>query len=470
MAICRIGFAVLKKTALYQVRALSLFLNESKYNTQVKLCCDERYWEVDWSDQQVRYLTSKTVPVSDDIKHCNVGTIGHIDHGKTTLTAAITKVLEEEGYSRFVSYEEIDRAPEEKARGVTINATHVQYRTKMRHYAHTDCPGHSDYIKNMISGASQMDGAIVVVAATDGQMPQTREHLLLAKQIGIQNIVVFINKVDLVDEDVVDLVEIEMRELLNDFGYDGIVTPIIRGSAKLALQGDSSEMGKKSIISLMKAIDEHIPTPTRDTTSPFILPIDDAFTVPGRGTVVIGTLERGVIKKNDEAELLGFNAKKSTSVADIQIFKKSVPSAEAGENLGVLVRGVRLQAVERGMLLCARGSMDISNCFESEIYFLTKSEGGRSKPVTSKYIQQFFSKTWNILCRVDVKEGEMIMPGEHARVIITLLRGMVLLEGQSFTIRENNQTVATGIVAKILPSVSLINTKLHKVQIPNVHN
>jgi len=403
---------------------------------------------------------------NDQVKpHCNVGTIGHVDHGKTTLTAAITKILSKDGITKFVSYDEIDKAPEEKARGITINAAHVEYITKNRHYAHTDCPGHADYIKNMISGASQMDGAILVVAATDGQMPQTREHLLLAKQVGVERVVVFINKSDLVGNDVLELVELEMRELLEDFGFDGLHSPMIHGSALLALNGDTSALGENSVQKLLDAIDNYFPIPTRDYTSPFILPIDSAFTVPGRGTVVIGTLGRGIMKRNAGADLLGFDEEIKTTISDVQIFKKSVHEAKAGDNLGALLRGVRLQTVQRGMLLCAAGSQVTSNHFEAKVYFLTRAEGGRSKPVTSKYIQQLFSRTWNVPCRVDIIDGEMLMPGEHGSVYLTLLRKMVMTEGQTFTIRENHRTVGTGIIVKVLDSVNIVKSNLSKLDI-----
>ncbi|KAK5648930.1 hypothetical protein RI129_003822 [Pyrocoelia pectoralis] len=394
--------------------------------------------------------------------HINVGTIGHVDHGKTTLTAAITKVLEKEGLTKYISYDQIDRAPEEKARGITINAAHINYTTKKRHYAHTDCPGHADYIKNMISGASQMDGAILVVAATDGQMPQTREHLLLAKQVGVKKIIVYINKVDKVDNEILELVELEMRELLTDFGYDGENTPMIKGSALKALEGDSSEIGVAAIHQLLNTLDEYLSAPERDIQSPFMLPIDNTFTVPGRGTVVVGTLLKGIINKNDDSELLGFDTKLKTTVGDIQVFKKSVGKAYAGENIGVLLRGVKVKNVERGMLLCAHGSQILSNRFKANIYFLSRSEGGRSKPIKSKYIQQLFSKTWNLPARIDLDESvEMVMPGEHIDGYITLMWKMVMLNGQAFTIRENNVTVATGIITQTLPEIH-IQTNLAK--------
>ncbi|KAF4532013.1 hypothetical protein B566_EDAN014735 [Ephemera danica] len=412
------------------------------------------------------YVQEAPANEESETSHCNVGTIGHVDHGKTTLTAAITKVSERDGLSKYISYDEIDRAPEEKARGITINAAHIEYSTKKRHYAHTDCPGHADYIKNMISGASQMDGAILVVAANDGQMPQTYEHLLLAKQVGIKQIVVFVNKADLVDQEVRDLVEIEIRDLLTDFGFDGNNTPVIHGSALLAMKGDKSEFGEPSIRKLLEALDLHVYSPQRDYTSPFVLPIDNAFTVPGRGTVVTGTILQGAMKKNDEADLLGFDENVKTTLSVVQIFKKSVNSAKAGDNVGVLLRNVRVAAVQRGMLLCARNSKSTSNQFDAKIYFLSRSEGGRSRPVMTKYIQMLYSQTWSCTCRLDLMpQNDMIMPGDHAPIRLTLLRKMVMNEGQPFTIRENNVTVATGIVTKQLPSVYIVNCNLSKVDV-----
>lgn len=397
-------------------------------------------------------------------EHCNIGTIGHVDHGKTTLTAAITKVLERDGMCKFISYDEIDKAPEERARGITINVAHVEYNTPRRHYAHTDCPGHADFVKNMISGASQMDGAILVVAATDGQMPQTREHLLLAKQVGVKNMVVYINKADKAAEDVLELVEIEIRELLSDFGFDGIKTPVIIGSALLALNGDKSDFGEPSIRKLLDAIDEHVKLPERDFQSPYMMPIDNAFTVPGRGTVVVGTILRGIMKKNSDAELLGFDECIKTSIGDLHIFKRSVQEAKAGENVGALLRGIRISSVQRGMLLCASKSENLCNHFEAKVYFLSRAEGGRSKPIVSKYSQQLFCKTWSIFCRIDLQEDQsMIMPGEHATVYVTLLRKMVMLVGDPFTIRENNVTVATGIITQRLGSVPVPKSNLGKV-------
>ncbi|XP_063834235.1 elongation factor Tu [Ostrinia nubilalis] len=409
-------------------------------------------------------FSTKAASQIEEKKHCNIGTIGHVDHGKTTLTAAITKVLANDGLAHFVSYDEIDRAPEEKARGITINAAHIGYNTKLRHYAHTDCPGHADYVRNMISGASQMDAAILVVAANDGPMPQTREHLLLAKQVGIQHILVFINKADIVDDELLELVEIEMRELMTDFGYDGNTVPMICGSALKALNGDESEFGAPSIRMLLDTMDSYVPPIVRDLTSPFLMPIDNAFTVPGRGTVVVGTIKRGVMKRNDDADLMGFGYNIKTTLSDIQIFKKSVTEALAGDNVGVLLRGMKMKSVETGMLLCAAKSFQLSNHYKAKIYFLTRNEGGRKKPVFSKYSQQMFSGTWNIAARIDLDPSmHMMMPGDHGEVYITLLEGMVMTQGQPFTIRENNVTVATGIITETLKSIDVPKGKLGKV-------
>lgn len=415
---------------------------------------------------QVDYkqFSTKEQPQFVEKKHCNVGTIGHVDHGKTTLTTAITKVLEKDGLAQYVSYDEIDKAPEEKARGITINAAHVGYSTKLRHYAHTDCPGHADYVRNMISGASQMDAAVLVVAANDGPMPQTREHLLLAKQVGIKYILVFINKADLVDLELLELVEIEMRELLSDFGYDGNTVPMICGSALKALNGDETEYGVPAVRKLLDTMDSYVPQIVRDISSPFLMPIDNAFTVPGRGTVVVGTIKRGLMKRNADADLLGFGHHIKTTLSDIQIFKKSVSEALAGDNVGVLLRGMKMKSVETGMLLCASKSLQMSNRYKAKIYFLTRSEGGRKKPIFSKYSQQMFSGTWNIACRIDLDPSmHMMMPGDHGEVYLTLLEDMVMTQGQPFTIRENNVTVATGIVTETLSSIDVPKGKLGKV-------
>ncbi|XP_064542709.1 elongation factor Tu [Drosophila montana] len=438
-----------------------------RLNSALTSTASGRTFSRHWANSRLFATSIKDNPTPDpgqrERPHCNVGTIGHVDHGKTTLTAAITKILSKKGLADYVPYEQIDRAPEEKARGITINACHIGYATAERTYAHTDCPGHADYIKNMISGASQMDGAILVVAATDGQMPQTREHLLLAKQVGIQRIVVFINKADLVDQEVLELVEIEMREMLSDFGFDGVNSPVICGSALLALRDDQSKFGVPAIEQLLQHCDTYIPTPQRDVKAPFILPIDNAFTVPGRGTVVVGTIKRGTIARNAEADLLGFSQNLKTTVSDIQIFRKSVPQALAGDNVGALLRGIKISSVERGMLLCATGSEDISNHFEGSMYLLSRAEGGRFKPMLSKYIQQLFSMTWNLPARIDMVPNEsMLMPGEHGQVRVTLLRKMVMTPGQAFTIRENGATVATGMINRRLPSLDLPKNKLSK--------
>uniref|UniRef100_A0A182RTP7 Elongation factor Tu, mitochondrial n=1 Tax=Anopheles funestus TaxID=62324 RepID=A0A182RTP7_ANOFN len=463
------SFAVKKLLWNYRILQLANKCVQYSINPRLHRIASQRYG-ADREGLWIQRALSSTAGAGKDSpkeEHCNVGTIGHVDHGKTTLTAAITKVLSKDGHTNFVSYDQIDRAPEEKARGITINAAHIGYKTNKRHYAHTDCPGHADYVKNMISGASQMDGAILVVAATDGQMPQTREHLLLARQVGVSKIVVFINKADQVDNEVLELVEIELRELLSDFGFDGVESPVIIGSALLALQGDQTELGEPSIRRLLDAIDSYIPTPTRDITSPFLLPIDNAFTVPGRGTVVVGTLARGMMRKNDEAELLGFDEEIHTTIGGMQVFRKDVNEAKAGDNIGTLLRSVKLHSVQRGMLLCAAGSERVSNHFEASMYLLAKNEGGRSKPLTSKYIQQLFSKTWNVPCRVDLVGLDMLMPGDHGAIKLTLLRKMVMSCGQSFTVRENGKTVATGLVTKVLQPVNLPQRKLIKLELDN---
>ncbi|XP_076050604.1 mitochondrial translation elongation factor Tu 2 [Oratosquilla oratoria] len=446
---------------LPQISKLSLSLTQNECFLARRWCFGRTLWL--WGNRDYCSAPSK------DLLHVNVGTIGHVDHGKTTLTAAITKVLHEEGLSTFVSYDQIDRAPEEKSRGITINTAHVNYSSKSRHYAHTDCPGHADYVKNMISGASQMDGAILVVAADDGQMPQTHEHLLLSKQVGVKHIVVFINKADLVDEEMLELVELEIRELLEDLEFDGANCPVVFGSALQALQGNQSEYGVPCIHRLMEALDSYVPQPVRDITSPFMVPIDNFFSVPGRGSVVVGTIQQGVVRKGAEAELLGFDRAMKTVINDIQVFKKSVPSAVAGENVGVLLRGVRQETLSRGMSLCALGSAQCRNRFVAQIYLLTREEGGRTWPLTSCYIQRLFSQTWNVGCRIDLVEGtDMIMPGDHTAVEVTLQERMVVRLGQSFTVRENNSTVATGIITELLPTVEVANKRLDKVDFEKI--
>nr|XP_033333012.1 elongation factor Tu-like [Megalopta genalis] len=401
---------------------------------------------------------------------CNIGTIGHVDHGKTTLTAAITKYLSEINKDcKYVPYDEIDKAPEEKKRGITINIAHIGYKTKKRQYAHTDCPGHADYIKNMLSGASQMDGAIMVVAADDGPMPQTKEHLLLIKSIGIKHIIVYINKIDLADDEIGDLVEIEVRELLSEYGYNGTMTPFIRGSALLALNGDKSKIGVPSIQLLLDTLDDHIPTVKRDYTSPFMLPIDNIFTVPGRGTVVIGTLTKGTIKKGMAADLLGFDEKQKTSISDIQIFQKSVPEARAGENVGTLIRGIKLNSVRRGMILCASNSLNISNHFEANFYLLSPQEGGRQHSLPRNgFCTTIFCSTWNTYCRFDflLPGGvDILMPGEITTARLTSMFCMPVTEGQFFTVRENKRTIGAGQVMKVFKQIQVDKRKMHKVKV-----
>lgn len=407
-------------------------------------------------------LSTKADESDDKTKkdHVNIGTIGHVDHGKTTLTAAITKYLSRNGSTVFRSYDDIDKAEEERARGITINASHVEYATENRHYAHTDCPGHRDFLKNMICGASQMDGAILVVDCNDGPMPQTTEHLLLAKQIGVKHIVVFVNKVDTASEDLKELVELEVRDMLTNFGWAGDSVPLIHGSALYALEGNQSEIGEPAIKKLLDALDTYVPAPKRDYSSPFIMPVDSVVSV-SRGTVVIGTVKQGTFKKDDKAEVVGFGASFPTSISTIEVFRNAVMSAKAGDHVGVLLRQMKASNVKRGMLLAARGTLKQSNQYTGTVYFLDKSEGGRTKPVTRGYIQVLFSETWQVTARFDF-EADMIMPGESAAVTITLLKDMVILPGQAFSVREGMETVASGIIHKSLESVFVPERKLFK--------
>lgn len=386
--------------------------------------------------------------------HCNVGTIGHVDHGKTTLTAAITRVLAEKELADVKEYSEIDNAPEEKARGITINIAHVEYETENRHYSHTDCPGHADYIKNMITGTAQMDGAILVVAATDGAMPQTREHLLLSKQIGIKHIVVFINKVDAADQEMVDLVEMEIRELMTTMGYDGDNVPVVKGSALCAMDGKSPEIGESAILKLLEEVDKYIPTPVRDLDKPFLLPVENVYSIPGRGTVVTGRLERGIIKKGNECEFLGFNKTIKSTITGIEMFHQILDEAQAGDQLGALVRGVKRDDVRRGMILCKPGTMKQHDQMEAQVYILTKDEGGRPKPFTSYFQLTMFSKTWDCTSQILIPGKEMIMPGEDSKLHMKLIKPMVLEEGQRFTLRDGMVTLGTGVVTKILPALT----------------
>ena len=381
--------------------------------------------------------------------HVNIGTIGHVDHGKTTLTAAITKRLAEKGQAKFEDYADIDKAPEERERGITINTAHVEYETDKRHYAHVDCPGHADYVKNMITGAAQMDGAILVLAATDGPMAQTKEHILLARQVGVPRIVVFMNKCDMVDDpEMLDLVEMDVRELLNKYDYDGDNTPVIRGSALKALEGDAEY--EKKIDELMDAVDEWIPTPERDNTKPFLMSIEDVFTITGRGTVVTGRVERGQLKLNDEVEIVGLKDTQKTVVTGIEMFRKQLDYAEAGDNAGVLLRGISREQVQRGQVLAKPGSVTPHTKFEAQVYVLTKEEGGRHTPFFSNYRPQFYFRTTDVTGVVTLPEGtEMVMPGDNVSMSVELIAPIALENGTKFSIREGGRTVGAGTVTKI---------------------
>ncbi|XP_058868457.1 elongation factor Tu, mitochondrial [Acipenser ruthenus] len=399
-----------------------------------------------------RYAVEAKKTFARDKPHVNIGTIGHVDHGKTTLTAAITKVLAEAGGARYKKYEDIDNAPEEKARGITINASHVEYSTANRHYAHTDCPGHADYVKNMITGTAQLDGCILVVAATDGQMPQTREHLLLARQIGVEHVVVFVNKADAVDDkEMLELVELEIRELLSEFGYEGEKTPVIVGSALCALENRSPEIGVDSIMKLLEVVDNYVPLPKRELDKPFLLPIEAVYSIPGRGTVVTGTLERGVIKKGDDCEFVGHNRAFKSVVTGIEMFHQHLDRAEAGDNLGALVRGLKREDMRRGMVMSKPGSIKPHQKVQAQVYVLSKEEGGRHKPFVSNFMPVMFSLTWDMACRVELPQSkEMVMPGEDTSLTLTLRQPMVLEKGQRFTLRDGNKTIGTGLVTDIL--------------------
>ena len=382
--------------------------------------------------------------------HVNIGTIGHVDHGKTTLTAAITNVLAKQGGAKATAYDQIDAAPEEKARGITINTAHIEYTTAKRHYAHVDCPGHADYVKNMITGAAQMDGAILVVAATDGVMPQTREHILLARQVGVPYIVVFLNKTDLVDDpELIDLVEMDVRELLNSYGYPGDETPIIRGSARLALDGDPE--AEKAILELMDAVDTYIPDPVRSNDLPFLLPIEDVLTITGRGTVVTGRVERGMLKLNDEVEIVGIKPTKKSVVTGIEMFRKLLDFAEAGDNVGVLLRGVNRDEVVRGQVLVKPGSVTPHTKFVASVYVLTKEEGGRHTAFLSNYRPQFYFRTTDITGVITLPaDVEMVMPGDNVTLTVELIHPVAIEKGTKFSIREGGRTVGSGTVSEIL--------------------
>ncbi len=384
--------------------------------------------------------------------HCNIGTIGHVDHGKTSLTAAITKILAEQGKAKFTSYSDIDAAPEEKARGITINTAHVEYETEKRHYAHVDCPGHADYVKNMITGAAQMDGAILVVSAADGPMPQTREHILLARQVGVPAIVVFLNKCDMVeDKELLDLVEMEVRDLLNKYKFPGDDTPIIHGSALAALEGKNEELGKNAILKLMDAVDSYIPQPERPIDKPFLMPIEDVFSISGRGTVVTGRVERGIVKVNEEIEIVGLKATQKTVCTGVEMFRKLLDEGRAGDNVGVLLRGTKREEVERGQVLCKPGSITPHTKFKCEIYVLTKEEGGRHTAFFSNYRPQFYFRTTDVTGSITLPDGvEMVMPGDNVTMEVTLISPIAMEEGVRFAIREGGRTVGAGVVAKIV--------------------
>jgi len=384
--------------------------------------------------------------------HCNIGTIGHVDHGKTTLTAAITITLAETGGAKAVAYDQIDKAPEEKERGITISTAHVEYETEKRHYAHVDCPGHADYVKNMITGAAQMDGAILVVNAADGPMPQTREHILLGRQVGIPSIVVYLNKVDQVDDkDMIELVEEEIRELLTSYKYPGETTPIIKGSALAAVEGRDEEIGKNSILELMKAVDEFIPQPTRDVDKPFLMPVEDVFSISGRGTVATGRIESGVIKTGEEVEIVGVTATKKSVCTGVEMFRKLLDSGEAGDNVGILLRGVERDDIQRGQVLCKSGSVTPHTKFEAQAYVLKKDEGGRHTPFFTKYRPQFYFRTTDVTGEVTLPAGtEMVMPGDDAKFTVTLITPIAMSEKLNFAIREGGRTVGAGVVTKII--------------------
>jgi len=384
--------------------------------------------------------------------HVNIGTIGHVDHGKTTLTAAITKILAEQGKAKHMEYADIDKSPEERNRGITINATHVEYETDERHYAHVDCPGHADYVKNMITGAAQMDGAILVVSAADGPMPQTREHILLSRQVGVPALVVFLNKVDMVDdEELLELVEMEVRELLSFYEFPGDDIEIIRGSALAATSGSDDKLGKEAVLELMRAVERNIPTPKRDTEKPFIMPVEDTFSIAGRGTVVSGRVEQGILKVGETVELVGLKETTSTTCTGVEMFKKSMDYGQAGDNIGALMRGIKRDEVLRGQVLSAPGATKTGKSFTAEVYVLTKEEGGRHTPFFNKYRPQFFFRTADVTGSCTLPEGvEMVMPGDNATLQVDLLTSVPMAEGLRFAIREGGKTVGAGVVAKMV--------------------
>jgi|TARA_R100000049_G_C1930638_1_gene74625 elongation factor Tu len=384
--------------------------------------------------------------------HCNIGTIGHVDHGKTTLTAAITMTLAKSGGATAKKYDEIDAAPEEKARGITINTAHVEYETANRHYAHVDCPGHADYVKNMITGAAQMDGAILVCSAADGPMPQTREHILLARQVGVPALVVFLNKVDMVDdEELLDLVEMELRELLSSYQFPGDDIPITKGSALAAVEGRDPEIGEKAILALMQTVDDYIPQPERPVDLPFLMPVEDVFSISGRGTVVTGRIEKGIVKVGEEVEIVGIRPVQKTTCTGVEMFRKLLDQGQAGDNVGVLLRGTKREDVERGQVLCKPGSITPHTKFVAEAYILTKEEGGRHTPFFTNYRPQFYFRTTDVTGIIKLREGvEMIMPGDNAELDVELITPIAMDQGLRFAIREGGRTVGAGVVAKIV--------------------
>ncbi len=384
--------------------------------------------------------------------HVNVGTIGHVDHGKTSLTAAITKVLAAKGQAEFVDYANIDKAPEERERGITISTSHVEYESDKRHYAHVDCPGHADYVKNMITGAAQMDGAILVVSAADGPMPQTREHILLAGQVGVPNIIVFLNKADMVDDaELLELVEMEVRDLLSSYNFPGDDIPVVKGSALKALEGDQSEIGEPAILKLVEAMDDYFPLPIRDIEKTFLMPIEDVFSISGRGTVVTGRIERGVIEVGQEVEVVGLRPTQKTTVTGVEMFRKLLKRGEAGDNVGILVRGLKREDVERGQVLAKPGTITPHTKFEAEIYVLSKEEGGRHTPFIAGYKPQFYFRTTDVTGSIDLGAGvEMIMPGDNTKITVTLISPIAMEDGVKFAIREGGRTVGAGVVAKII--------------------
>ena len=384
--------------------------------------------------------------------HCNIGTIGHVDHGKTTLTAAITRVLAEAGGATAMAYDQIDKSPEEKARGITISTSHVEYETVNRHYAHVDCPGHADYVKNMITGAAQMDGAILVVSAADGPMPQTREHILLARQVGVPALVVFMNKVDMVDDaELLELVEMEIRELLNKYDFPGDTIPIVKGSATEALSGGQGPLGKEAILKLMEAVDTAIPQPARPLDKPFLMPVEDVFSISGRGTVVTGRVEQGIIKVGEEIEIVGIIATQKTICTGVEMFRKLLDQGQAGDNIGALLRGTKREEVQRGQVLCAPGSIKPHTKFTAETYILSKDEGGRHTPFFANYRPQFYFRTTDVTGEVELPAGtEMVMPGDNVSLVVKLIAPIAMNEGLRFAIREGGRTVGAGVVAKII--------------------